>query len=263
MRIAAALLAVVLLAQPAAAAEVRFLGHAALDIRAAGQRILIDPWLTGNPAAPEDAKDLSGYRDVDLILLTHGHPDHLGDVPALVEKTGARVALPADLGRTLAALELVPAARQVRFDLGGTVRPLDAEIAVTMVPAVHGSAVVVPDRDGGSAKVRSGGPAAGYVLRIGDGPTLYHAGDTAVFRDMSFITEYYEPDVAFVPAGGRETMDPAAAAHALMNYLNVRRAVPIHYRRAGRDDAPERMRQAVGDYPVEILEMAPGAVRAF
>jgi L-ascorbate metabolism protein UlaG (beta-lactamase superfamily) len=262
MRLAGLLLALALTMAPLAgvnAAELRFLGHAALKLRADGRTVLVDPHLTGNPVAPDDAKDLAAHGDVDLILLTHGHPDHLGDTAALVERTDARVALNADLGRSLAALGIVPADRQVRFNIGGTVAPLDADIAVTMVEAVHSSTVAVPAEDGGGPDdVLGGGAAAGYVIRLGDDATIYHAGDTAVFRGMSYITEYYEPDVAFLPAGGRETMGTDQAAHALMNYVNVRQAVPMHFRAAGRDDAVDRMRDIVGDYPVEIVELEPG-----
>ena len=117
--------------------------------------------------------------------------------------------------------------------------------------------------DGAANTVRGGGAAVGYVIETEDGASLYHAGDTAVFRGMSYVTEYYEPDLAFIPAGGRETMGPEQAAHALMNYLNVRRAVPMHYRIEGQRNVPERIRDRLGDYPVEVLTVEPGEVLDF
>ncbi len=244
-------------------AEVRYLGHSALEVRAQQRTILVDPYLSDNPVAPAAAKQPEAFQDVDLILLTHGHADHLGDTAALVQRTDAKVALNADLGRTLAALGIVPADRQVRFNVGGTVRPLGEDIAITMVQAVHSSTVAIPGDNGGPDKVRGGGAAVGYVIETDDGSSLYHAGDTAVFRGMSYVTEYYEPELAFVPAGGRETMGPDEAAHALMNYLNVRRAVPMHYRIAGQRNVPERIRDRLGDYPVEVLAVEPGEVLDF
>ncbi|MDZ7712022.1 MAG: metal-dependent hydrolase [Rhodovibrio sp.] len=251
----------------AQAAEVRYLGHSALEVRAQEHSILIDPYLSDNPVAPAAAKQPEAFQDVDLILLTHGHADHLGDTARLVQRTDAKVALNADLGRTLAALGIVPADRQVRFNVGGTVRPLGEGIAITMVQAVHSSTVTVPGpnagQDGAPETVRGGGAAVGYVIETDDGSRLYHAGDTAVFRGMSYVTEYYEPDLAFIPAGGRETMGPEQAAHALMNYLNVGRAVPMHYRVTGQRNVPERIRDRLGDYPVEVLAVEPGEVLDF
>jgi L-ascorbate metabolism protein UlaG (beta-lactamase superfamily) len=259
----AAFAALLLSAAGAQAAEVRYLGHSALGIRAQERNILVDPYLSDNPVAPAAAKRPEAFQEVDLILLTHGHADHLGDTADLVRRTDAEVALNADLGRTLAALDIVPADRQVRFNVGGTVRPLGEDIAITMVQAVHSSTVTVHGADGDPETVRGGGTAVGYVIETEDGASLYHAGDTSVFRGMSYVTEYYEPEIAFIPAGGRETMGPDQAAHALMNYLNVRRAVPMHYRVTGQRNVPERIRERLGDYPVEVLTVQPGEVLDF
>jgi len=248
----------------AQSAEVRYLGHAALEIATGERTVLVDPYLSDNPVAPAAAKRPDAFQDVDLILLTHGHADHLGDTADLIQRTGAKVALNADLGRTLAALGIVPADRQVRFNLGGTVQPLGEGLRITMVEAAHSSTVAVPGADdGGPETVRGGGAAVGYVIETADGARLYHAGDTAVFRGMSYITEYYDPELAFIPAGGRETMGPEQAAHALMNYLNVPRAVAMHYRIAGQRNVPERIRDALGDYPVDLITLEPGETLAF
>jgi L-ascorbate metabolism protein UlaG (beta-lactamase superfamily) len=252
-------------ARPAAGAEVTWYGHSAVRIDTDGGRsVLIDPFLTGNPATPKADRDLSRQEDVDLILLTHGHRDHLGDTAELARRSDAKVAVDADLGSTLRQLGLVPADQLVRFNRGGTIRPIGDAVAVTMTRAVHSSAVVAKDPETGAERVHPGGEAAGFVIEIADGPTFYHAGDTGVFSDMSFIAEYYEPDLAFLPIGGRSTMDPAHAAHALMTYLNVPRVVPIHYASFPElDGTPDQLRDHLGGYPVEVEVMAPGETRAF
>lgn len=263
--LAAPLAALLLAIQPAPAAEVQFFGQSALKITADdGRVIVIDPFITNNPLTPEEHKDLSKLGEVDLILVTHGHGDHIGDTPKLARMTDAKVGLNADMGHTFRTLGMVPADQLVRFNKGGTIQPIGEGISITMTHAEHSSEVVHENPETGAEQVYPGGEPAGYVIEIDGGPTIYHAGDTGVFGDMSFISEYYEPDVAFIPIGGHFTMDPAHAAHALMTYLNVTTAVPIHYATfPPLTGTPEQLRDHLDGYPVDVIVMQPGETRTF
>jgi len=263
--LAAPLAALLLAAAPAGAAEIQFFGQSAMKITTDdGRVILIDPFITNNPLTPEEHKGLSALGEVDLILVTHGHGDHIGDTPKIAEMTGATVGMNADMGHTFRTLGMVPADQLLRFNKGGTLQPIGDGISITMTHAEHSSEVVHANPETGAEQVYPGGEPAGYVIEIDGGPTIYHAGDTGVFGDMSFISEYYDPDVAFIPIGGHFTMDPAHAAHALMTYLNVRTVVPIHYGTfPPLTGTPEQLRDELGGYPVDVIVMEPGETRDF
>ena len=249
----------------ARAAELQWFGHAAFKITSPGGKvILIDPFITKNPKTPSGLKDLEKLGPVDLVLVTHGHGDHLGDTAKIAELTGAKVATVSGLGRTLLALDLVPAKQLIRFNMGGTIRPLGDGIAITMVHAAHSSEVVHKDPETGAKTVHPGGAPAGYIIELEDGKTIYHAGDTGVFGDMAFIGSYYEPDVALLPIGGHFTMDPAHAAYAVRELLKVETVVPMHYGTvAPLRGTPEQFKAALGDYPADVVVMQPGETRDF
>ncbi|MDH3474910.1 MAG: MBL fold metallo-hydrolase, partial [Rhodospirillales bacterium] len=119
------LLAAAGLHRPAQAAELLWYGQSAFRIDTPGGRvILIDPFITKNPKTPERLKDLGALGKVDLILLTHGHGDHVGDTVAIAKATGAKVAMNADLGQTFAALGLLPMEQLIRFNKSGPIKPL-------------------------------------------------------------------------------------------------------------------------------------------
>lgn len=256
-----ALLGVALLAAPlaAVAAEVQWFGQSAFRITTGdGKVILIDPFITGNPKTPEELKDLGKIGPVDLILVTHGHGDHVGDTVKLAEMTGAKVAMNADLGTTFRLLGLVPSEQLIRFNKGGTIRPIGDGVAVTMVRAEHSSNFVHDDRN------HPGGEPAGYIIALTDGPTLYHAGNTGVFSDMVLIAELYRPDVAFLPIGGHFVMDPAHAAFAVKTLLKTRIVVPMHYGTTpALKGTPEQFIDALGNYDGDIVVMQPGETRDF
>ncbi len=270
MRDKLAILAAVLglglfVAAPAAAAEVQWFGQSAFKITTEdGRVILIDPFITGNPVTPEAHKDLSRLGEVDLILLTHGHGDHIGDTAEIAETTGAKVALNADMGHTFRTLGIVPAEQLVRFNKGGPIRPLGDGVKITMVHAEHSSEVVHKDPATGEARVFPGGEPAGYVIELVEGLTLYHAGDTGVFGDMAFIRDFYDPDVAFLPIGGHFTMDPAHAAHAIKNLLKTETVVPIHYGTfPPLKGTPEQLKANLRGWDGEVVVMKPGETREF
>ncbi|MEX2655286.1 MAG: metal-dependent hydrolase [Acidimicrobiia bacterium] len=196
--------------------EVTWLGHAAVRIRTDdGMTVLIDPWLAGNPSCP----DSEHTQDrVDAIFLTHGHFDHVGDAVEIAKATGAQVHAIHEIGLWL---ESVGVENVVGSNKGGTVESV-AGIKASLTTAVHSSGI------SGDEGVVPGGEAGGWVLEFPGGPTLYHAGDTMVFGDMSLIGEIWEPDVAFLPIGGWFTMGPGQAAMA-GRLLEIETVIPIHY----------------------------------
>jgi L-ascorbate metabolism protein UlaG (beta-lactamase superfamily) len=196
--------------------EVTWLGHAAIRIRTDdGTTVLIDPWLAGNPSCPESEHT---QDRVDAIFVTHGHFDHLGDTVEIAQRSGAQVHA---IHEIAVWLEGAGVENAVGSNKGGTLDSV-AGIRASLTTAVHSSGI------SGDAGVVPGGEAGGWVLEFPGGPTLYHAGDTMVFGDMSLIREIWEPDVAFVPIGGWYTMGPRQAAMA-GRLLETETVIPIHY----------------------------------
>lgn len=189
-------------------ARLRWLGHSALHIECDGQNVLIDPFLTGNPKAPVTADELSA----DLILVSHGHGDHLGDAISISKRTGAPIVSNFEISEWLAKQGLKTHGMQHG---GGWNFPCGR---VKMTIAFHGS--VLPD---GSY----GGNPAGFVIRCRDGKTIYDAADTGLFGDMKLIGEE-GLDLACLPIGDNYTMGPDDAVRAV-KLLSPRKVVPIHY----------------------------------
>ncbi len=259
-----ALLSCLSIAPMAMAWELQWLGQSAFRITTPGDKvILIDPFITKNPKTPEALKDLKALGKVDLILITHGHGDHVGDSPELAQMTGAKVALNADMGQTFGTLNIVPFDQLIRFNKSGPIKPLD-NITVTMVRAEHSSEVVHTDPVSNTKSVHPGGEPAGYIIELENGFKLYHAGDTGVFADMKFIAEYYKPDIALLPIGGHFTMDPEHAAYAINHLLKTKLVVPMHYGTfPPLKGTPEQLIKALGETPSEVLVMQPGDIKTF
>ncbi len=222
-----------------------WLGHATfLFTSPGGKRILLEPWVASNPACPDSHKKLG---HLDLILITHGHSDHMGDAVSIARATGAHVIANYEVCLWLEAKGIQNTAPMGH---GGT--QTVGDIAITMVNAVHGSSVV---EDG---RVVSLGQAAGYVIRFEDGLTIYFAGDTDIFGDMRLIGEMYRPSIAFLPIGDRFTMGPAAAARAV-ELLTVRQVVPMHYGTFPfLTGTVAEFRKLVEPKGVQVLELQPG-----
>ena len=244
----------------ASAAELLWYGQSAFRITTPGGKvILVDPFITKNPKTPEALKDLGKVGQVDLIVVTHGHPDHTGDTAELAKMTGAKVAMNADMGSTFAALGWVPYKQLIRFNKSGPIHPLGPDITITMVRAEHSSAIVDTDADTKKKTVHPGGEPAGYIIQLEDGYKIYHAGDTGVFADMAFIGSYYEPDLALLPIGGHFTMDPTHAAYAVRNLLKTKTVMPMHYGTfPPLKGTPQEFIDALGDSPVKVKVMSPG-----
>ncbi|MEP6908916.1 MAG: metal-dependent hydrolase [Actinomycetota bacterium] len=218
-----------------------WLGHSAFRFDTlGGKRVYVDPWLT-NPKCPDNEKE---PERLDLIALTHGHGDHVGETVEIAKQHGCHV-----VGLTEIA-DWLPG-QGVDGDLvhdpntGGTVE-IDG-IKITMTDARHSSS---------SNDLEYLGVAAGLVIEVENGTKLYFAGDTEVFGDMQLIARLYEPDIAILPIGDHYTMGPRGAALAL-ELLGVKRCVPCHYGTFPvlRGTPAELRELAPG---VEILEPAPG-----
>jgi len=240
--------------------EVLWLGQAAFKITTPkGKVIVIDPYLTKNPKTPEKYKDLSALGHVDLILVTHGHFDHTADLPALAKLTGAPVMLNADMGTTYDTLGLVPGKQMIRFNKSGPLQPLGPGITITMTHAEHSSEVVYTDSETKKRSVHPGGEPAGYIIKLENGFTIYHAGDTGVFGDMKFIGEYYKPDLALLPIGGHFTMDPVHAAYATRTMLKPKHVIPMHYGTfPPLKGTPAEFKKALGKTLIKVHAMNPG-----
>ena len=204
--------------------KVTYLGHAAFKIVSPkGVVIYIDPFLSRNPKTPPEMKTV---EKADLILVTHGHGDHVGDTLAIAEKTNAKIVAIAELGRYLKS----KGAKDVtRMNKGGTYTTHG--IRITMVNALHSSSVTETEEvSSGQKKARIvyAGDPAGFVVRLENGFSVYHAGDTAVFGDMKIIGEIYKPELSLLPIGSHFTMDPMEATYAA-KLLGSKYVIPMHY----------------------------------
>jgi L-ascorbate metabolism protein UlaG (beta-lactamase superfamily) len=221
------------MAWPADSTTITWHGHAAFEIvTPKGKVLMIDPWLKNpmNPNAKNGKDPLAAITKVDYILITHGHFDHVGDAVEIAKKTGARLVTNYELGSNMAKLLGYPK-QQMGFDtlmnIGGEITIADGEVTVDMVPAVHSSGMGNPLAGEKEPEVAYGGNPAGFVIKIKNGPTIYHSGDTAYFNDMALIGEH-KIDVALINIGGHFGMEPAMAARAA-KAVHAKVVVPQHY----------------------------------
>jgi L-ascorbate metabolism protein UlaG (beta-lactamase superfamily) len=221
-------------AAQAAPTTVTWYGHAAFQVTTPkGKVLMIDPWL-GNPLNPagKDKRDpLANITNVDYILISHAHFDHIGDAVALAKKTGARLVSNFELGTNMAKLLGYPKT-QMGYDtlmnIGGEITIADGEVMVALTPAVHSSGMGDPNAGEHAPDVVYGGNPTGIVLKIKNGPTIYHTGDTAYFSDMKLIGEQYAPDLALINIGGHFGMEPDRAVQAAIA-VRAKMVVPHHF----------------------------------
>lgn len=223
--------------------NIRYLGHSAFALEVDGTNILFDPFLNGNASCPVTADEV----EADVILLTHGHADHLGDTVDIAKRTNALVVANFEVA-TYCENEGAPRVHAMNhgggynFDFG----------YVKMTPAWHSSAIETPDG------MLYGGNPGGYVLRAG-GFTLYNAGDTALFQDMELIGEQFPLDVALLPIGDNFTMGPVDAAHAV-ELLKPRYVIPMHYNTFPViEQDPEAFASLVAKAGAKCIVLEPGA----
>jgi L-ascorbate metabolism protein UlaG (beta-lactamase superfamily) len=230
-------------------ADVSFtwVGHGTWKARSArGKEILIDPWVMNNPVAPENLKNV---ERCDLMLITHGHFDHIHDALEIARRTKPTIVTNHEIGVWLGSKGL-DGEKIIGGNKGGTV---EAEgVAVTLVHAEHTCGIT--DENG---SIVYGGEACGLVIEFENGFTVYFAGDTDVFGDMALIAELQKFDVAFLPIGGFYTMSPERAAKATQ-LLGVKTVVPMHFGTfPALSGNPGQLQELVGN-KVKVLDIKPG-----
>ena len=196
--------------------KLTWLGHSAVRLEMGSSVILIDPFLKGSPTFKGDYD--AATAGVTHIIVTHGHDDHVGDTAEIATRTGAQVISNYEICMWLngqGVTNINPG------NTGGTV-PC-GEFTVTFTQALHSSGTV---KDGQSIYL---GNPNGVVIKHPKAPTIYHAGDTDVFGDMTIIDELHRPKIGFLPIGDRFTMSAETAAFAVKRFFNFETVVPIHY----------------------------------
>ena len=228
--------------------EVSFtwVGHGTWKAKSAGgKEIIIDPWVMNNPVAPDHLKQV---ERCDLMLITHGHFDHVHDALEIAKATKPTIITNFEIGAWLGS-KGVDRSTIIGGNQGGTIT---AEgIKVTLVHAEHSCGITDGDQ------IIYGGNACGLVIEFENGFTVYFAGDTDVFGDMALIAELSKFDVAFLPIGDFYTMGPHRAAKAA-KLLGVKTVVPMHFGTfpalIGR---PAALQALVGS-AVRVLDIKPG-----
>jgi len=249
----------------AAKIEVLWLGHATVKITSQeGKVIVIDPSLRTKPKTPEKYRDLANLGKVDLILVTHGHGDHVADVSELAKITGAKVVGDYELILQMTALGLLDKKNVEAMNKGGSITPIGPKIKVTMVPAEHSSSLNLAEIAGGKEEFVEAGMPVGYVIELENGFKIYHSGDTDVFPGMDLVGKRLKPDLAMVCIGGYFTMDPEGAAYAIKNYIKPKQVIPIHYGTWPLlTGTPEQFKKAMGKTGIKVIDLAIGGTVKF
>jgi len=220
---------------------IRWFGHAAFEIDIGGKRILIDPFISGNPKSPVSVEDI---QKADIVCVSHDHQDHLGDSIEICKRTNATFVGVFELG---VYAESQGVKDVVAMNIGATLNVRGVE--VSMVPAFHSS---------------TRGPPVGFVVGSSDFK-IYHAGDTGLFSDMKLIAELYKPKIACLPIGGYYTMGPREAVEAV-KLLSPEVVIPMHYMtfpvlQQSAEEFIKLMKR--GGLSKKILMLEPGQIHEF
>ncbi|KAH3761903.1 metal-dependent hydrolase [Pelomyxa schiedti] len=238
--------------------SIQWLGHATFVVTCGTTKIYIDPWISTNPACPEQLRSLSLHHP-DFILVSHGHGDHLGDTVEFLKQNRAAKAYVIHELSSLLQLAGAPEDQLVGMNKGGTVNlgPMRA----TMVHALHSSSTENEGQGIGSSPIHYAGEAAGWVVHTPQG-VLYHSGDTDVFSDMEIINNIWGPKVSILCIGDHYTMGPVGAAYALTKYLtNTKIVIPMHFGTFPvLTGNPDQLRSLLPKTPAspEVKAMTPG-----
>jgi len=231
------------------AKSIKWLSHSGFVITSPeGKTIVIDPWIEGNPLCPIKLDDI---KAADIVLVSHDHFDHVGNAVDIAKKTGAIVVAPPETVarfQTELGLAMENVAYGMGMNIGGTAEIKG--IKLTMTQAFHSTQTAC---------------CAGYIIRLDDGTTIYHAGDTGIFDSMRLLGDLYPLDLALLPIGSVFTMDPYQAAKAL-TLLRPKRAIPMHYRTFPilEQSADNFVALAKKEAPgVEVIVLEPGQEYSF
>jgi L-ascorbate metabolism protein UlaG (beta-lactamase superfamily) len=244
--------------------EVLWLGQSAFRITTPGGKVIVtDPWLKANPLTPPQYKNLEALGKVDVLLVTHGHGDHFADAPEIAKMNNVPLWGPGDMNQAVGLLGILPPNLVPRFNKSGTIQPAPG-IKVTAVHAEHSSVIVWRNPATGKDESHYGGEPVGFIIELENGFRIWHMGDTGLFADMKFITDYYRPDLVLMPIGGHFTMAPADAAYATREWIKVPAVIPMHYgaNPLGKGTPAEFM-QSLGASGTRLLPLKPGEKAVF
>ena len=261
--IAAALFALAGVANAQGKPELLWYSQAAFKLTTPGGKvIMIDPWIMGAPLTPPDLKDLGKVGKIDLVLVTHGHGDHLGDAMDIAKANNVPLWGPAGMNQFLATLGKMPANLVPRMNKGGTIEPFPG-VKITMVHAEHSSEMILKDEAGKDTSYPAGEPV-GFLIELENGFKIWHMGDTGVFGDMKLIGERFKPDLLLVPIGGHFVMNPSEAAYATKELIKPKMAWPMHYASNPMlKGTPAQFKEAMGQSSIKVIDATPGTKMSF
>ena len=235
--------------------RITWLGHSSIEVKSNGNVIFLDPWIEENPKC---SLTLGEIKKANVVCVTHGHIDHLGDSLEIVKQTGAKLICSPEIGFYADRKGLTYDEASYPLNVGGSWKS-DA-FRVTMVNAIHTSDIMGEEfqKDG---TIMPGSGCCGYILTLAEGPVIYYSGDTGVFGDMAIIRDLYRPQVAIFTVGGKYNMDAREAAYAaalvLPEYL-----IAIHHgtfpdQMLDLDQLASEMK--IRAPRVELVDIQPGA----